>query len=67
MRDPSDHDLLLRIDERVRVIKSDIEELKGALSHQCERIEELERWRAYVLGFAGAIALGVSVLVGVLW
>lgn len=62
---PSDHDLLLRIDERVRTIKDDIEELKVALSQQYERIERLERWRAYVLGFAGAIALVVSVLMGV--
>ncbi|MHC1602531.1 MAG: hypothetical protein ACXQS4_04810 [Methermicoccaceae archaeon] len=63
----NDHDLLVRIDERVGDIQLDVEELKDALATHTTRIGALERWRAYVLGGAAVVAFIVSVLVGVAW
>ena len=63
----NDHDLLVRIDERVGDIQLDIEELKAGISTHCKRIGALERWRAYILGASGIIAFVVSIVAGVLW
>ncbi|MHC1602487.1 MAG: hypothetical protein ACXQS4_04590 [Methermicoccaceae archaeon] len=64
--DISDHDLLLRIDERVRIIKSDLDELRAAIDTQAERIGELERWKAYTIGAATVVAFIVSILFNVI-
>jgi len=64
---PSDHDLLLRIDERVRIIKGDLDEVKEALSSQSERINALERWKAYTIGVATVVAFAVSILLNIRW
>ena len=60
----SDHDLLVRIDERIEVIRKDIEEMKDAIANHNKRIRILELWRAYVLGAAAVIAAMISIIVG---
>ncbi|MHC1596785.1 MAG: hypothetical protein ACXQT3_00560 [Methermicoccaceae archaeon] len=62
----NDHDLLVRIDERVEVIHNDIEEIKGTIASHNRRLGVLERWRAYVLGAAAVVATLISIMVGLL-
>ena len=63
----NDHDLLVRIDERVGDIQKDIVDLKDGLTTHAKRIGALERWRAYILGVSGVIAVVVSVVVKLTW
>ena len=63
-KQPSDHDLLLRIDERTRAIKDDISELKtttygkNGLKERVQRIEN-------VWSVCYGIGLVISFLVGI--
>ncbi|MHC1602062.1 MAG: hypothetical protein ACXQS4_02405 [Methermicoccaceae archaeon] len=61
-----DHDLLVRIDERIEVIHNDIEEIKGTIANHNKRLGVLEQWRAYVLGAAAVVAAFISIMVGML-
>ncbi|MHC1597231.1 MAG: hypothetical protein ACXQT3_02830 [Methermicoccaceae archaeon] len=61
-----DHDLLVRIDERIEVIHNDIEEMKGTIASHNKRLGALEQWRAYVLGAAAVVAAFISIIVGML-
>lgn len=60
----SDHDLLIRIDERLEAFVNDIDETKKKLETQSNRINKLENWRSYTAGAVGLIVLfltGVAV------
>ena len=61
-----DHDLLVRIDERVGAIHNDIEEIKATLASHNRRLGILERWRAYVLGAAVVVATLISIVAGIM-
>lgn len=57
----SDHDLLIRIDERLEAFVDDIEEIKNEVkdvsdTHE-KRIYRLEAWRNYTAGAVGIISL----------
>ena len=57
----SDHDLLIRIDERLESFVNDIEEIKNEVkdvsdTHE-KRISKLENWRSYTAGAVGLISL----------
>jgi len=67
VEDLNDHDLLVRIDERVGGLQADFAELKKTLETHTNHIEELRRWRAYVIGGAAVVAFIVSVLISVIW
>lgn len=58
-----DHELLVRIDERVYNIQKDLEIMNKKISEQYERIEKLEQWKSYVLGAAAVIGVAVATVV----
>ena len=60
----NDHDLLVRIDERVEVIHTDIEEMKKEITSHSRRLGVLERWRAYIVGVSTTIAVLVALITG---
>jgi len=66
VEDMNDHDLLVRIDERIEVIHNDIEDMKGTIASHSKRLGVLEQWRAYVLGAAAVVAAFISIIVGLL-
>ena len=45
-----DHDLLIRIDEKVDGIVIDIEEIKKDVKTQNGRVDKLELWRSMLIG-----------------
>lgn len=61
--DPSDRELLVRIDERTKDMHDDI---KGAPGRPglLGRVESLEHTRAYSTGFAAAVSAIISALFG---
>ncbi len=61
-----DHDLLVRIDERMGRVQEGLTEIKETLSMHDKRLSALERWRAYVLGAAAVVAILISIIVGLL-
>jgi|Deesub1362A_J573_1020465.scaffolds.fasta_scaffold00761_13 hypothetical protein len=62
----SERDLLIKIATDTQYIKKDIREIKEVHKTHDDRLGSLERWRAYVLGFAAAISF-VIYLVFSLW
>lgn len=66
VEDMNDHDLLVRIDERIEVIHNDIEEIKDTIANHSRRLGVLEQWRAYVLGAAAVVAAFISIIVGIM-
>jgi len=54
--------MLGRIDERTKMILDKLDIHCKRLDNHEERIERLERWKAYVLGAAAVIAFIVSAL-----
>ena len=58
-----DHELLVRIDERVYSIQKELENINRKIGEQYERIEKLEQWKSYVLGAAAVIGVVVASIV----
>lgn len=53
-------ELLARIDERVKGIDEKIERAFGSIKENRNRIERLERWKAYIVG----IGITVGTVIG---
>ena len=53
----SDHDLLIRIDERLEAFVDDMNDTKKNLDEHSKRISKLENWRSYTAGAVGLIVL----------
>lgn len=58
----SDHDLLVRIDERVETIQLRLADGDRRMERQGQRISKLERWRAYIAGALAALTLVLGLL-----
>jgi len=63
----SERDLLIKLATDIKYIKESIDDIKELQGNLDDRIDNLEQWRAYILGFAAAIACVVSFLVSLLW
>jgi hypothetical protein len=57
----SDHDLLIRLDEKMDNMLSRLEKGDACMDDHENRIGKLESLQNTILAFAGAVALGVSV------
>ncbi|MCK5609020.1 hypothetical protein KAR91_44510 [Candidatus Pacearchaeota archaeon] len=57
-----DHDLLIRIDENVGIIKERLDKGEKRFSKIESRVSSLERWKAYLGGAATLTALFVTLL-----
>jgi len=66
LTDTADRELLVRIDERVGAIQTDIRELNKELTIHHSRIGKLENWRFYVLGVASVLGAAAAVIVALI-
>jgi len=57
----SDHDLLIRLDEKMDAILKRLEKGDACMEEHEKRISKLESFQNTLLAFAGAISLAVSV------
>lgn len=59
--DPSDHDLLIRLDEKVDTILKRLEKGDACMDEHDRRISRLENFQNTLLGIAATISIGISV------
>jgi len=64
MTTPNHNELLIRIDERVRVILEEVSSLKIELQIQNGRIRALEKWRWRLSGAISLLALIIVAIGG---
>jgi hypothetical protein len=66
-RRQSDHDLLVRVDERLSILISEFKEMKDdtkdTIKDHDSRIDSLEKWRWYLVGLATAAGAVAGVVV----
>lgn len=55
-----DHDLLIRIDEKVDGIVSDVIEIKNDVKTQNGRVRKLELWRSMLIGAWALLVVGLG-------
>jgi hypothetical protein len=60
--DPSDHDLLIRLDEKVDTILKRLENGDKCLDDHEKRISKLETFQTTLIGIAGAVSFAVSLV-----
>jgi hypothetical protein len=63
MDEKTDHDLLIRLDEKVDVILKKQDKFEENYKDHAKRLNKLEGFRGQIIGFAAAMSFGISFLV----
>jgi hypothetical protein len=61
MMETSDHDLLIRLDEKMDAILKRLDDGDDCIKDHEKRLGKLESFQNSILAFAGAVSLAVSV------
>lgn len=59
----SDHDLLIRLDEKMDMIIDKLKKCEDNDKDHAKRLNKLEGFRGQIIGFAAAMSFGISFLV----
>lgn len=60
--DPSDHDLLIRLDEKMDSMLKRLEKGDDCMDNHEKRISKLESFQATLIGIAGVVSFTVSLV-----
>lgn len=57
----SDHDMLVRLDEKMDTIIWRLDKVDACQKEQGDRVSKLESFQGTIIAFAGAVSLGASI------
>lgn len=60
--DSKDHDLLIRIDEKLTILHNKFDGLNSRVDLIEKRVSSLESWKIYILGAFAAVSIGASIV-----